>query len=347
MASSTRFVTGATAASAALVAAATGATASSTRFVTGATAASAALVAAATGAAASSTRFVTGATAASAALDAATTGATASSTRFATGATAASAASTCVPAVVTVASTRSDAADRAVSSEGVSPASAAGGTANAIRAAEASAMNHEWGRMLHRGSCPEQARSTRVRNPGGGILTFSCVYASSEAFEPLERALQASSSSFRPRFARPAAHGPQRLRQREALDDPRRERACAPLAGDPRQPPGVERLDRPTRLPVEDERPACGEHWRGSRDRDGQRRVVARHVAEMGDVAPDQRRIGGRPDRPDLARRLDARHQRQGNRIEPPRAVLEVDVVDADKAVADEHRGTRPRSREP
>jgi hypothetical protein len=54
------------------------------------------------------------------------------------------------------------------------------------------------------------------------------------------------------------------------------------------------------------------------------------------DRAPEQRGVGVRAGRDDLAGGLDPGHERQLDRVGPALAVLEVDVVDADPAVADE-----------
>lgn len=68
----------------------------------------------------------------------------------------------------------------------------------------------------------------------------------------------------------------------------------------------------------------------------GQLRVDAREVPEVDDRASQQRGVGARARRDHLAAGLDPGHERQLDRVGPALAMLEVNVVDADPATADE-----------
>jgi hypothetical protein len=69
----------------------------------------------------------------------------------------------------------------------------------------------------------------------------------------------------------------------------------------------------------------------------GQLGIDAGHVAEVHDGTADERRIGVGAGRDDLACRLDAGDQGQLHRVGPTLAMLDVDVVDPDPAVANQH----------
>jgi hypothetical protein len=60
-------------------------------------------------------------------------------------------------------------------------------------------------------------------------------------------------------------------------------------------------------------------------------------VAEVHDRTADEGRIGVGAGRDDLTRRLDAGDQGQLHRVGPTLAMLDVDVVDPDPAVANQH----------